>query len=101
MTIWSDAEEEELVWVIGNVKGMTWPGFPGDNGTQHVSLQPISPCNDAHFSRPAIPYSQIIRQALEESPRGKLLLKEIYAWFESFHPYYTQENKGWKVLRQS
>lgn len=56
-----------------------------------------SPLQNGVFTRPNIPYSQIIRQALLESPRGKLLLREIYARFESFHPYYTQENKGWRV----
>lgn len=117
MTIWSDPEEEEheLVWLTGtpdviskgakiNVPSARWSDMLGADtclvGT--VSLSQVtgsaeSPQNNSMISRPAVPYSQIIRQSLEASPRGKLLLREIYEWFESFHPYYTQENKGWKV----
>jgi hypothetical protein len=135
MTLWSDGEEVELVWMTGNATTHSvtdskfhhhhhhhqslvsnWGEYFADgesvvNGQQTtagelstVSMQQVAPDLGDHmstsqilFSRPAIPYSQIIKQAMEASPRGKLLLKEIYEWFESFHPYYTQDNKGWKV----
>lgn len=119
MTVWSDEDEGELVWLTGdealitrhtpNRKQPQWTDYLGvisgdEFGSTAVSLQQVAPdlghlpLGQGIFSRPAIPYSQVIKQAMEASPRGKLLLREIYEWFEAFHPYYTQENKGWKVL---
>lgn len=126
MTVWSDEEDCELVWLTGPSlcthpatlvstkktqprQSNQWTeylgfknGDPVEQKFETVSLQQVTPDlqqpnSNTIFSRPAIPYSLIIRQAMEASPRGKLVLKEIYEWFESFHPYYTQENKGWKV----
>jgi hypothetical protein len=123
MTAWSDEADGdgELVWLTGNanaannttpsqrkiqhVRQSQWTEYLGMDAQSSpaglVTLQQVAPelgpPSPNMFNRPAIPYSQIIRQAMEACPRGKLLLREIYEWFESFHPFYTQENKGWKV----
>ena len=47
-------------------------------------------------------YSQLIEKAIESSPWKSLSLKEIYAWFTKYIPYFKDKSNykstmGWKV----
>ena len=47
-------------------------------------------------------YSQLIEKAIESSPWKSLSLKEIYAWFTKYVPYFKDKSNykstmGWKV----
>lgn len=48
-------------------------------------------------------YSQLIEFAIESSPWKRLTLKEIYAWFTKYVPYFKDKvnyksTMGWKVI---
>jgi hypothetical protein len=53
---------------------------------------------DTHLknSRPPIPYSVLIAEALKTNLNHTMALQEIYEWFEEFHPFYCDNNHNWR-----
>ncbi|KAG9104225.1 hypothetical protein FRC06_004442 [Ceratobasidium sp. 370] len=46
--------------------------------------------------RPAYPFTTLIRYAIKGSPKGRLLLEEIYQAIQSRYPFFTTAPAGWK-----
>jgi hypothetical protein len=49
--------------------------------------------------KPEQSFSQMIKQAISNSPRQRLFLTEIYAWILENYPYYkNNRDQGWRVI---
>ncbi|KAJ1327210.1 hypothetical protein BSLG_010552 [Batrachochytrium salamandrivorans] len=68
---------------------------------QHVSFQQqgqdtMSSSTSSESSRPTIPYSTIITNALQGSTTGRLTLNDIYNFAMEQYPYFKTAGSGWK-----
>lgn len=50
--------------------------------------------------KPEESFSQLIKRAIESSPRQRLFLIEIYAWILENYPYFKQVDPGWRVNKR-
>jgi hypothetical protein len=57
----------------------------------------MNPEEISRGGRPEESFSQIIKRAIESSPRQRLFLTEIYTWIQDNYPYYRMSDTGWRV----
>lgn len=57
----------------------------------------MNPVEISSGGRPEEPFSQLIKRAIESSPRQRLFLTEIYTWIQDNYQYYRQADTGWRV----
>ncbi|KAG8734704.1 hypothetical protein FRC12_018417 [Ceratobasidium sp. 428] len=70
---------------------------PGDSDVDH-ELAGLNALEDGlPGERPAYPFTTLIRYAIKGSPKGRLLLEEIYQAIQSRYPFFTTAPAGWKV----
>jgi hypothetical protein len=49
--------------------------------------------------KPDLSYVAIITKAIEQSPQRRLILSEIYKYFEDNYAYFRSASNGWKVCK--
>ena len=49
------------------------------------------------IQRPARSYTSLIEEAIKKSPGRRLVLRDIYKYFEDAYPYFKGSKSGWKV----
>jgi forkhead box protein K len=74
--------------VRSSSKSTTW---------QPYQAHAYSPSKAADKVRPSIPYAQLIAEAIESSPEGKITLNGIYTHVSEHYPYFQSAGAGWKV----
>ena len=77
------------------------PIQPGNKQVQ--TEKPSQPVNkQVESKKPEKQFAQLIAEALVNSPRGGLVLSDIYKSISERYPYYQLENKTWKnTLRRT
>ena len=96
-----------------SVAGATQPPHPISEmanemsrcGAQRVSCRQFdsnaifdaSACKKFGNKKPPYSYANLITFAINDSPKGKVTLSEIYDWISSHFPFYNPSSNGWKV----
>ncbi|CAF1361153.1 unnamed protein product, partial [Didymodactylos carnosus] len=70
------------------------------NLTKQVTKLNDDLTNPDHYTtdnaRPPFTYKQLIRQAIFESPKNELAVKQIYEWFQQQFIYYRKSTQKWQ-----
>lgn len=66
---------------------------------QNSLLQTLKPHSGAKNvnKRPCRSYTSLIEEAILKSPGRRLILRDIYRYFEDSYPYFKESKTGWKV----
>ncbi|KAG8719984.1 hypothetical protein FRC08_001486 [Ceratobasidium sp. 394] len=71
-------------------------GIASNSGVDH-ELAGLGALEDGRpGERPAYPFTTLIRYAIKGSPKGRLLLEEIYQAIQSRYPFFATAPAGWK-----
>jgi hypothetical protein len=62
-----------------------------------VELIPMDQIRLDLDGRPVIGYSSLIGMALTSTPKGQMILADIYNWIQSYFPYFKTTPITWKV----
>lgn len=70
----------------------------GNHHSSRISLQSFDAesATITTVERPSLSYSTLIANAIRDSPRGRLVLSEIYQHIMDSHLYYRLASPGWK-----
>lgn len=66
-------------------------------GWQPYQAHAYTPAKAIDKVRPSIPYAQLIAEAIESTPEGKITLNGIYNHVTTNYPYFQNAGAGWKV----
>lgn len=86
--------EEPLSWLPGVYQEIAWTCKEAGNETECIDPAEIFQST----ARPSVPFVEMIREAISESKKQRLYLREIYEGIMSKYAYYRNNpHNGWKV----
>lgn len=85
--------------------GQLTPSPSGSTERSRSKKHKLASTRDMHVEKntegkPPYSYATLIKYAIENSPRKKLTLSEIYQWVIDHYPFYGSAGTGWKVKKK-